>query len=166
LDTLIAALPRIQARLVVAGSGPMQGAWQELAAQLRVSDRVAWLGDVPDADLAALYHLADLFVLPASHPSEAFGLVQVEAMAAGLPVICTELGTGTTYVNRDGETGLVVPPREPSALADAVSRLLADAGLRIGMGDAARLRAREFDVETMVDRTSGVYEEVLEGRRK
>jgi rhamnosyl/mannosyltransferase len=166
LDTLITALPRIRARLVVAGSGPMQDAWQDLAALLSVSDRVSWLGDVPDADLAALYHLADLFVLPASHPSEAFGLVQVEAMAAGLPVICTELGTGTTYVNRDGETGLVVPPREPLALADAIGRLLADAGLRIGMGDAARLRAREFDVETMVDRTLALYEEVSEGRRR
>jgi rhamnosyl/mannosyltransferase len=165
LDTLIAALPRIKARLIVAGSGPMQGAWQDLAGQLSVSDRVAWLGDVPDADLAALYHLADLFVLPASHPSEAFGLVQVEAMAAGLPVVCTELGTGTTYVNRDGETGLVVPPRDPLALADAVNKLLADAGLRIGMGEAARLRAREFDVETMVDRTLALYAEVL-GRRR
>ena len=87
-------------------------------------------------------------------------------MAAGLPVICTELGTGTTYVNRDGETGLVVPPREPSALADAANRLLADAGLRIGMGDAARLRAREFDVETMIDRTLALYAEVLKGHRR
>ncbi len=162
LDTLISALPRIRARLVVAGSGPMRAEWEELATQLRVADRVTWLGDVPDDDLPAIYHLADLFVLPASHPSEAFGLVQVEAMAAGLPVVCTELGTGTTYVNRDGETGLVVPPREPAALADAVNRLLGDAGLRRELGDGARVRAREFDLETMVDRTLGVYTQVLQ----
>ncbi len=162
LDTLIAALPRIRARLVVAGSGPMRAEWEELATQLRVSDRVMWLGDVPDDDLSAIYHLADLFVLPASHPSEAFGLVQVEAMASGLPVVCTELGTGTTYVNRDGETGLVVPPRDPAALADAVNRLLSDAELRRTLGVGAQLRSREFDVETMVDRTLGVYTQVLQ----
>jgi rhamnosyl/mannosyltransferase len=165
LDTLVAALPEIQAQLVIAGSGPMLGEWQDLAAQMNVSDRVLWLGDVPDEDLATLYHLADLFVLPASHPSEAFGLVQVEAMAAGLPVVCTELGTGTTYVNRNGETGLVVPPRDPSALASAINRLLADSVLRAAMGEAARLRAREFDLEVMVDRVLELYAEVV-GRRQ
>ena len=82
----------------------------------------------------ALYHAADLFVLPASHPSEAFGLVQVEAMAAGLPVVCTELGTGTTYVNLDGVTGLVVPPRNPDALAGAINALIADPARRARHG--------------------------------
>ncbi len=114
LDSLIARPDAHFARLlVVVGTGPMEGDWQALAAQTGVADRIAWLGEVPDADLPALYHLADLFVLPASHPSEAFGLVQVEAMAAGLPVVCTELGTGTSYVNHDGETGRVVPPPRP-----------------------------------------------------
>jgi len=160
LDTLIAALPKIRARLLVAGTGPMQEAWQAAAVAARVDDRVAWLGDVPDADLPSLYHLADLFVLPASHPSEAFGLVQVEAMAAGLPVVGTELGTGTSYVNRDSETGLVVPPRNPDALAGAVNALLADSDLRGAMGAAARARATEFDLETMVERTLSLYGDV------
>ena len=76
-----------------------------------MADRIAWLGEASDADLPALYHLADLFVLPASHSSEAFGLVQVEAMAAGVPCVCTELGTGTSYVNQDGVTGRRRAPR-------------------------------------------------------
>ena len=112
----------------------MEAEWRALATEVGVTDRIAWLGEVPDADLPALYHLADLFVLPASHPSEAFGLVQVEAMAAGLPVICTELGTGTSYVNQNGVTGLVVPPRDPQAMAEAVNVLLADPPRRAGAG--------------------------------
>ena len=112
LDWLIRALPQIDARLAVVGIGPMAAEWKALAAQESVADRIAWLGETPDADLPALYHLADLFVLPASHASEAFGLVQVEAMAAGVPCVCTELGTGTSYVNQDGVTGRVVPPRD------------------------------------------------------
>lgn len=162
LDTLIRALPQIPARLAVGGIGPMAAEWQALAAEVGVADRVAWLGDVPDADLPALYHLADLFVLPASHPSEAFGLVQVEAMAAGLAVVCTELGTGTSYVNRDGVTGRVVPPRDPVALAAAINGLLADADRRAVLGTAARARvAAEFDLGVMVERVLGLYDTIL-----
>jgi rhamnosyl/mannosyltransferase len=158
LDSIIRALSQIEARLIVAGSGPMLDEWRSLAETTGVAERIAWLGEVPDADLPALYHLADLFVLPASHPSEAFGLVQVEAMAAGLPVVCTELGTGTSYVNQDGVTGFVVPPRSPEALAGAVNRLLADPALRERMGEAAQARATaEFAMEVMVERVLALY---------
>ena len=142
LDWLIRALPQIDARLVVVGIGPMAAEWRALAQELGVTDRIAWLGEAPDADLPALYHLADLFVLPASHSSEAFGLVQVEAMAAGVPCVCTELGTGTSYVNQDGVTGRVVSPRDPGALAAAINDLLADPARRAQMGAAARARRR------------------------
>jgi glycosyltransferase involved in cell wall biosynthesis len=162
LDTLIRALRQIDARLLVVGIGPMEAEWQALATEVGVADRIAWLGEVPDADLPALYHLADLFVLPASHPSEAFGLVQVEAMAAGLPVVCTELGTGTSYVNRDGVTGRVVAPRDPQAMAEAINALLADPVQRAALGAAARLRvAAEFDLDVMVERVVALYEQIL-----
>jgi rhamnosyl/mannosyltransferase len=82
-------------------------------------------------------------------------------MAAGLPVVGTELGTGTSYVNRDGETGLVVAPRDPEALAAAINMLLTDAGLRAEMGRNAQARALEFDLETMIERTLGLYQEVV-----
>lgn len=161
LDTLIRALPLVQAGLAVAGTGPMAETWQALAAEAGVSARVAWLGEVADDDLPALYHLADLFVLPASHPSEAFGLVQVEAMAAGLPVVCTELGTGTSYVNQHGVTGLVVPPRDPEALSQAINALLTDPESRHRMGLAARARVvAEFDLDSMVERVLALYGEV------
>ena len=98
--------------------------------------------------LPAYYQACDVFVLPASERSEAFGAVQVEAMAAGKPVVCTELGTGTSYVNQDGETGFVVPARNPDALAAAVNRLLADDDLRMRLGKAGSARARPNSVRT------------------
>ena len=161
LDNLIRALPHISARLLVVGIGPMEEEWKALALDTGTGDKIIWLGEVPDADLPAFYHLADLFVLPASHASEAFGLVQLEAMAAGLPVICTELGTGTSYVNRSGLTGLVVPPADPVALRDAINRLIADPELRRSMGAAACIRASEFDLDGMVDKVLALYDDVM-----
>jgi glycosyltransferase involved in cell wall biosynthesis len=161
LDNLIRGLPNIPARLLVVGIGPMEEEWKALAEDTGTAGKIIWLGEVPDADLPAFYHLADLFVLPASHSSEAFGLVQVEAMAAGLPVICTELGTGTSYVNQSGVTGLVVPPLDTDALCDAINRLIADSELRDRMGAAASIRASEFDLDVMVDRVLALYGDVL-----
>jgi len=162
LDYLIRALPQINARLLVVGIGPMEAEWRKLAADTGVAERITWLGEVPDAHLPALYHAADLFVLPASHTSEAFGLVQVEAMAAGLPVVCTELGTGTSYVNQDGVTGRVVPPRDPAALAAAINALLADPAERARLAAGAQARvAAEFDLPIMVRRVLELYEGVL-----
>ena len=164
LNVLIDALPDLQAQLLVVGIGPMLNEWQAQAQRCGVADRVAWLGEVPDADLPALYHLAQLFVLPGTHPSEAFGLVQVEAMASGIPTVCTELGTGTSWVTLGGQTGLVVPPRDPHALTTAINQLLTDDQLRTQLGRAAQARAlAEFTVERMIDRVSAEYERLLHG---
>ncbi|MGC8827809.1 MAG: glycosyltransferase [Anaerolineae bacterium] len=154
-----------EARLLIVGDGPMRRPWEELATALGVADRVHFLGEVPDADLPALYHACDVFVLPASQRSEAFGTVLLEAMACGKPVITTELGTGTSWVNRHGETGLVVPPADPDALAEAVRALLANADLRRRMGEAARRRVEEeFALERMAAGVERIYAEVLGGR--
>jgi glycosyltransferase involved in cell wall biosynthesis len=140
----------------------MADEWRMFAQARGVADRVTWLGEVPDADLPTLYHQADLFVLPATHTSETFALVQVEAMASGLPVVCTELGTGTSWVNVHQRTGLVVPPSDPAALAHAINQLLADESLRRQLGVAARARARaEFSADTMLDRIFDVYESLI-----
>jgi rhamnosyl/mannosyltransferase len=118
---------------------------------------------VDEPALPVYYQACDLFVLPACLRSEAFGLAQVEAMASGRPVVGTELGTGTSYVNRHGETGLVVPPRDPAALAEAVNQLLADDRRRQALGQAARSRAQaEFSLPVMVARVLAVYEEALQ----
>jgi glycosyltransferase involved in cell wall biosynthesis len=163
LEYLLEAMREVEARLLVVGTGPMEEEWQALAEALNLEDKVVFLGEVSDDDLPLYYHACDLFVLPASHRSEAFGLVQVEAMACGKPVICTELGTGTSYVNVDGETGLVVLPRDCQALAEAINHLLADGALRRRLGDRARARVRRFSKEDMVDRIVELYEALMAG---
>jgi glycosyltransferase involved in cell wall biosynthesis len=123
---------------------------------------VRFLGDVADSDLPALYHAADLFVLPSHLRAEAFGLVLAEALASGLPCISTELGTGTSFVNQHAETGIVVPPGDPAALAHALRALAASAELRRHYGERARRRvASMFTTEHMLDGIERVYAEVI-----
>ncbi len=159
VNYLIEAMPGIpHARLTIVGSGPMERAWQELAQTIGVAERVTFAGEVSDAELPGYYAASDIFVLPASERSEAFGAVQLEAMAAGKPVVCTELGTGTSFVNVDEETGLVVPARDSDALARAINRLIDDPALRARMGAAGRVRVRDkFTLEKMVDQVMQVY---------
>jgi len=111
------------------------------------------------------YHAADVFVLPSINRSEAFGLVQVEAMACGKPVVNTQLESGVTFVSRHEETGLTVPPSDANALSHALSTLLKNPEMRSRMAAAARHRvATEFNVEVMAQRTLAVYESVMKKR--
>jgi rhamnosyl/mannosyltransferase len=117
---------------------------------------------VANPDLPPYYAACDLFVFPSSERSEAFGLVQLEAMVSGKPVVTTELGTGTSFVTQNGVTGLVVSPRDPALLAEAVIRLTRDAGLRRHMGEAGRVRVlAEFTQDKMIQRIYDVYQRVL-----
>jgi rhamnosyl/mannosyltransferase len=97
-------------RACLVGSGPLKATWEALAAELGLSARVQFVGEVDQQTLTALYRACDVFVLPSVTRAEAFGMVQLEAMACGKPVISTLLPSGVPWVNRDGETGLVVPP--------------------------------------------------------
>ncbi len=166
LEDLIAAAERTPgARFLLAGDGPMRRLVENAARRGGGAERIHFAGDLSRAELAACYAAADLLVLPSRLRSEAFGLVLVEAMAAGLPVISTEVGTGTSWVNVDGETGLVVPPADPAALAGAIARLLADPERRREMGRAARTRASaRFSAETMVENVLDVYRQAVAGR--
>lgn len=162
LNHLLAAMPDLPATLLIVGDGPMRAEWQAQVEQLGIARRVHFLTDVNDADLPAYYAAADIFVLPASQRSEAFGAVLLEAMASGRPLISTELGTGTSWVNQDGVTGLVTPAGDSPALAAAIRRLLDDPALRQRMGEAGRARvAAEFTFERMLERIEAVYREVL-----
>ncbi|HEY81164.1 MAG TPA: glycosyltransferase [Caldilineae bacterium] len=162
LDYLIQAMQSLEATLLIIGAGPEAARLGAMSYELGVAHKVHFLGDISDDLLPAYYQAADIFVLPSSHRSEAFGIVLLEAMAAGTPLITTELGTGTSWVNQDGVTGLVVPPRDVKALAQAIRSLLADEDLRREMGVRARERARtEFDLPVLVDRVLRVYDEVL-----
>lgn len=160
LNDLLHALSEIpDARLLVVGDGPMRPPWEQLARELNLTERVAFAGRVDDADLPACYKLGDLFVLPANARAEAFGTVIIEAMAAGLPIVSTEVGSGTSWVNLHGATGLIVPPRDPKALAEAINALLADPARRATMARAAHQRAHaEFSQAAMIERVEQVYQ--------
>jgi glycosyltransferase involved in cell wall biosynthesis len=161
LDYLLRAMIEVPARLMIVGDGPMGPTLRAQVQSLGLSDRVAFAGRVSDADLPVYYQAADIFVLPSCERSEAYGLVQVEAMTSGLPVICTELDTGTTFVNRHGESGLVVPPRDPAVLATAITALLDDDALRSGLGQGARARSELFAAEHMLRTIDRVYKDSL-----
>lgn len=163
-DRLVRAMAAVPGRAVLAGGDATvrRADLEALARELGVADRVHFVGEQSDEELHALRHAADVFALPSVERSEAFGIVQVEAQAAGLPVVCTELGTGTSYVTQHGRTGIVVPPDDVPALARALSILLANPDLARALGAAGRARAeREFGAARMLDRIEAVYEEAV-----
>jgi rhamnosyl/mannosyltransferase len=157
-EYLVRAMAEVRAIALIAGDGPLAAALTTEAARLGVADRVALLGRVNHADLKACYHACDVFALPSVERSEAFGIVQLEAMACGRPVVNTRLDSAVPHVSLDGLTGLTVPPADPAAMAVALSALLDDPARRAAMGAAARRRVREeFSAELMARRTLEVY---------
>jgi rhamnosyl/mannosyltransferase len=158
---LLEATRGLDADVMLVGDGPERAALEARARALGVADRVTFLGNVGNEQLCALYSACDLFVLPSITRQEAFGLVQIEAMARGKPVISTDLGTGVSWVNQHGETGLVVAPGNAPALHAAIRELLADPGRRAALGAGAARRAKAvFHVDRMIDSTLQLYAEV------
>ncbi len=163
-ETLVGAMADVRATALIAGDGPLSGALEAEVARLGVADRVVLLGRVNDADLKAYYHACDVFALPSVERSEAFGIVQLEAMACGKPVVNTRLDSAVPHVSLDGLTGLTVPPGDRAALAAALNALLDDPARRAAMGAAGRQRVREeFSAELMARRTLEVYREIALG---
>ena len=160
VEYLIDAMEEVEATLLVAGDGERKSALEQRARDQDIDDRIQFLGYVSDEKLASVYRAADLFVLPSVEPSEAFGIVQLEAMARELPVVNTSLPTGVPWVSKDGETGLTVPPRNVDALADAVNTLLEDDALRRHYGEQARERVEQlFTRDRMLNKIQEIYEE-------
>ena len=117
------------------------------------------LGNVHNNDIAPYYLASDVFLLPSIARSEAFGIVQIEALAAGLPIVNTALASGVPFVSLHEKTGLTVPPGDARALADAVLRLLGDSELCARFGSAGRARAEaEFSKEILARRLTATYE--------
>ncbi len=166
LHVLIEALRRVAgAELWIAGDGPERMRLERQVIDAGLGDRVRFLGDVADEDLPDLYRQADVFVLPSHLRAEAFGIALAEALASGLPCISTALGTGTDFVNIHNETGLVVPPGDVTALAQAIQRLLDDPALRQRFGAAGVRRVRELFVrERMINGIERVYRQVANER--
>ena len=161
-DVLMAAMPDVDADLVIIGKGPLKEGLERASRDGGFADRVTFLEPVDDDELNAWYHAADVFVLPSVARSEAFGLVQIEAHASGTPVVSTTLTTGVPFANEDGVSGLTVPPSDAPALARALQKLVTDEELRERLGRQARERAlKEFTIERMIDQTIEVYVEAI-----
>lgn len=147
-----------EAELVIIGDGPLRASLESLARALGVAGRVRFEGDVHNERIAPYFLAADVYLLPSIAVSEAFGIVQIEAMASGLPVVNTALASGVPFVSRDGETGFTVAPADDEALAQAVRRLLDDSALRRRFGAAGQARAqREFSKEVLAERLLAIY---------
>jgi glycosyltransferase involved in cell wall biosynthesis len=144
VEVLLEAMERCGGSLVIVGEGPLENDLRSRVIEKRLGERVLFAGRVSEADLPAFYQACDVFVLPSVARTEAFGVVQLEAMAAGRPVVSTDLPTGVPWVNENGQSGLVVPPSDPVALGHAIQRLFDDSGLRGRLGDGARRRARRM----------------------
>lgn len=156
-DVLLRALQRTNAYLVLGGEGPLTPMLQNLTQELGLVDRVVFAGRLPEEELAAHYHACDVFCLPSVTPNEAFGIVQIEAMACAKPVICTQLHNGVNDINPHMETGLTVPASDPSALAQAIAQLEHDAPLRNLLGRRAQVHAFKFSVQHMLNQHLALY---------
>jgi glycosyltransferase involved in cell wall biosynthesis len=163
-EYLIRAMREVRGKLVIIGAGPLEPKLRAMTADLRLQDKVVFAGEIQNENVIPYYHASDIFALASIARSEAFGIVQIEAMAAGIPVVNTQLDSGVPFVSLHGETGLTVPPGNPEALAAALNRLLDDAALRRSLGERARVRARnEFSIETMTARMLALYDTVTQG---
>jgi phosphatidylinositol alpha-mannosyltransferase len=144
----------LEARLLVVGSGP-----QEREARRYVMTRglqnVEFLGRVSDAEKAQLFKTADIFVSPATG-RESFGIVLLEAMAAGAPIVCSDIHGYKGVVQR-GRQAILVPPRDPRSLAAAVSELLVDPALRARLGASGQARAEQFSWEHVTAKVEDYY---------
>ena len=160
LQTLIQAMANVDAKLLIVGDGPLLPELISFAQKQEYADRIIFLGQVES--VAPYYYAADAFCLPSIYRSEAFGMVLVEAAACGLPLVSTELGTGTSYVNKDGVTGRVVPPQNPEALGEALQSIVGNQVLRNEYGAAARRRVMDlFTQEEMGQKILSIYYNVL-----
>jgi glycosyltransferase involved in cell wall biosynthesis len=161
-EYLIEAMQQVNARLLLIGDGPLSESLRAHAVRCGVAEKVFFLGELQNQAVIPYYHASEVFVLPSIARSEAFGIVQIEAMAAGTPVINTQLDSGVPFVSPDGVTGLTVPPCNPGALANAINQLLGNEQQREALGAAGVQRARrEFSLEQMIARTLEVYRRVL-----
>jgi glycosyltransferase involved in cell wall biosynthesis len=158
----IRAMREVDAELVLIGDGPLRGWLETVAREAGVAERVHFVGEVHNLALTPWYYASDVYALPSVVRSEAFAIVQLEAMACGKPVVNTAIPrSGVPFVSRGGESGLTVAPSDPTAFAHAIRTILGDRDLARRFGETGRARVkREFSKEVMASRVLSIYREV------
>jgi rhamnosyl/mannosyltransferase len=160
LHILLDAVAGTDYPVVIVGAGPIEQELKAHAARLGLTN-VMFVGAVDDMDKVALLELCYAVAFPSHLRSEAFGISLLEGAMFGKPMISSEIGTGTTYINVDQETGLVVPPSDPAALREAMRTLWDNPGLAAAMGERAEARYRElFTSEQMAAGYTELYREL------
>jgi glycosyltransferase involved in cell wall biosynthesis len=163
LDTLIESIPLLTKEnpdllFIVAGKGPSRKLIEDRVKELGIDTNIKLAGFVPDRHLPVYYNAADCFILP-SASGEGFPLVLLEAMACGLPVISTAVG-GTPEIIQHMKNGVLVPPRNPETMAEALSKILSQEGLRIQMGkEARRIVEDKFTWKENIRQLQKIYDE-------
>lgn len=161
VDVLLRALRGTSIRAVIAGDGPKRTEWEALAAAIGVAGQVRFTGEISDAELHALMQSCAVLALPSVTRAEAFGYVQLEAMASSKPVVSTDVPSGVSWVNQDARTGLIVPAGDARALRGALERLMGNSLLRRALGDAGRRRVEdEFTLARFRERLQSLYAEL------
>ena len=164
LEILLQAAAMASRKFVIAGGGFLEKGLREKMRELGL-DNVHFAGRVSEEDKVALFRLCRAVVFPSHLRSEAFGIALLEGAMFGKPLISAEIGTGTSYINKDGHTGLVVPANDPRALAEAVERLAQDRDLSARFGRNARTRYEGlFTAERYGKSYTALYEKVVQGK--
>lgn len=152
-------------RIIIGGKGHLRKKLQEIIDSNNLGDKVELIGEIDRTELWEYYRRADVFCLPSIERSEAFGIVLLEAMSAGCPVVSTEIGSGTSWINQDGITGLVVPPRNSKKMALAITNILENKELTVEFSKNALARYHaEFKLSLMIDRSVDLYKRLM-GKR-
>lgn len=158
LESLIDAAREVDSLIVIAGAGPESARLKKRAADAGLKN-VLFLGHVSEEDKSALLELALAFVFPSHLRSEAFGMSLIEASMFAKPMISCEIGSGTSYINLHGTTGLVVPPESPCELAGAIREMSQDPSMARRMGAAARRRYEQLFTGTIM---ASAYKEIYQ----
>jgi glycosyltransferase involved in cell wall biosynthesis len=162
LHIALESLQYVPGKLIIIGTGKLGEQLQKTARHFNVADRVIWWGKASDSDLMAAYQAATALWFPSNIRSEAFGMVQVEAMASGCPVInCDIPGSGVPWVCRHELEGLTIQRNDPQGFAAAARRLLEEPGLRKRLSEGSKRRALDFTEQVMAERSLAIYQSVL-----
>jgi glycosyltransferase involved in cell wall biosynthesis len=157
-DVLIRAMKEVDGTLVIVGAGKLRQRLERQASDLSIGERVTFSGYLPEPEVKLYLHASRALVMPSVNNSETFGLVQLEAMATGRPVINTWLATGVPFVARDNLEGLTVPVGDSASLARAIGRVLDEPGLAERFGQAGAKRAETmFSLRQFTDRCWDIY---------
>ncbi|MEM0333734.1 MAG: glycosyltransferase [Candidatus Aenigmatarchaeota archaeon] len=166
IEVLISAVPFLPENIIIfiVGDGPLKNPLKKKIKKLKLKDRVFLLGKLSNSKLASCYRICNIFCLPSLYKTEAFGLVQLEAMSFGKPIVSTKLpASGVCEVNIDGETGLCVEPGKPEQLAKAILEILENETLYLKMSQNAQKRVKLFHKKNIVSKLISFYYDLVRG---